>query len=174
MRGRVIRRALPFALVAAVGASAMIAVTSSRASSEATIGVVKTSSLGSVLVAANGHTLYRYTVDSKNVNRCSNVPACNTYWPALLVKAGTKPTAGSGVSAKLVGTIGAAHGMRQITYDGYPLYFFSGDKAAGQTNGQGSGKSWYVVGANGAIVVHAVEAHATTSGTTTASGGGYG
>ena len=174
MRGRAIRWALPFALVGAAGGSAMAAATSSFASSNGTIDVVKTGSLGTVLVAANGHTLYRYTVDGKNVNRCSNVPACNAYWPALLVKTGTKPTVGSGVSAKLVGTISAGHGMRQVTYDGYPLYFFSGDKTAGQTNGQGFEKTWYVVGTNGALVLHAVNATATTGGTTTDSSGGYG
>lgn len=168
MRGRVIRWSLPLVLVAVVGVGAVMAAANGTKSSTGTIDVSKTSTFGTVLVAANGHTLYRYTVDGKNVNRCSNVPACSAYWPALLVKAGTKPTAGSGASAKLVGTIGAAHGMRQVTYAGFPLYFFSGDKKAGQENGQGFEKKWYVVGTNGAPVEHAAKAATTTS-----SGGSY-
>ena len=106
-----------------------------------TVDASKTSTLGTVLVAANGHMLYRYTVDSKGVNRCSNVPACSTYWPALLIKTGTKPTVGSGASAKLLGTISAANGMRQVTYAGFPLYFFSGDKNAGQETARDSRRS---------------------------------
>jgi predicted lipoprotein with Yx(FWY)xxD motif len=172
MRGRVIW-ALPLGVVAAVGAGTVMAATNLSHSGSGTVAVAKTSTLGSVLVAANGHTLYRYTVDSKSVNRCSNVPACNTYWPALLVKPGTKPTVGAGVSARLVGTIGAAHGMRQVTYAGYPLYFFAGDKKAGQTNGQGFEKKWYVVGATGALIEHAVTTAATSGGTTTSGGYSY-
>jgi predicted lipoprotein with Yx(FWY)xxD motif len=168
MRGRAVVWALALVLVAVAGAGALMA--SASSTSNATVDVGKTGTLGTVLVAANGHTLYRYTVDSKGINRCSNVPACNAYWPALLVKTGSKPTAGSGVTAKLIGTIGAAHGMRQITYAGYPLYLFSGDKSSGQVNGQGFEKKWYAVGANGALVEHNVKAGAANSG----GGGGYG
>jgi predicted lipoprotein with Yx(FWY)xxD motif len=159
MRGRAIRWALPFVLVAAAAAAAaMLATAGGSASNKATVDVAKTSALGPVLVAANRHALYRYTIDGKGVNRCSAVPACSTYWPALTVKAGVKPTAGPGASTKLLGTIAAAHGMRQITYAGYPLYFFSGDKKAGQVNGQGFGRKWYLVAANGAFVKHAPKA----------------
>jgi predicted lipoprotein with Yx(FWY)xxD motif len=173
MRGRVIRWGLPLALLALVAAGAVVAMADTTTASD-TIDVGKTSTLGTVLVAANGHTLYRYTVDGKNINRCSSIPACNTYWPALLVKTGTTPTVASGASAKLAGTIGAAHGMRQVTYAGFPLYFFSGDKKAGQTNGQGFDKKWYVISTNGSLVRHTVKAPATTSSTTTtSSGGGY-
>ena len=170
MRGRAIHWMLSLVVVTAAGVTA-VGATAGSSASHGTVDVSKTSTLGTVLVAANGHALYRYTVDGKGVNRCSNVPACNTYWPALLVKNGTKPTAGAGVSAKLLGTIGAAHGMRQVTYAGFPLYFFSGDKTAGQVNGQGFEKKWYVIGTTGGLVEHAVKAAATSGGTTTSSGG---
>ena len=172
MRGRAIRWTLTAVLVATAGAAAVMAATGSTTSSRATIDVRK-GTLGTMLVAANGHTLYRYTVDSTDVNRCSKVTTCNAYWPALLVKPGTKPTAGTGASARLVGTIGASNGMRQVTYAGFPLYFFSGDKKAGQTNGQAFGAKWYVVNVNGALVRHAVKATApaNTSGYASAGAG---
>ncbi|HKB53100.1 MAG TPA: hypothetical protein VKD22_03815, partial [Ramlibacter sp.] len=85
-----------------------------------------------------------------------------------LVKAGVKPTVGGGASASLVGTIKAAHGMAQVTYAGFPLYFFAGDRAAGQTKGQGFGGKWYIVNTKGALVKHAMSASsATSSGSTT-------
>ena len=79
-------------------------------------------------------------------------------------------------SAKLLGTIKAAHGMRQVTYAGFPLYFFSGDSAAGQTKGQGFQKQWYVVSSKGAFVKHAVSGGTTTTtpSTSTSAGGGWG
>jgi hypothetical protein len=71
------------------------------------------------------------------------------------VKPGTKPAAGAGANTSLLGTIKAAHGMRQITYAGFPLYFFAGDTKAGQVKGQGFQSQWYVVNATGALVKHA-------------------
>ena len=43
-------------------------------------------------------------------------------------------------------------GDDQVTVDGWPLYFFSGDAAPGDTNGQGVGGIWYVVGPDGAAI----------------------
>ncbi len=43
-------------------------------------------------------------------------------------------------------------GSEQITYNGHPLYLFSGDTAPGDTTGQGVGDVWYVVDAEGNAV----------------------
>ena len=71
--------------------------------------------------------------------------------------------------------------MRQVTYGGWPLYYFAGDKAAGQVNGQGFEKTWYVVNTKGALVKHAVNQNASNpspspspSPTTTSSGSAWG
>ena len=37
----------------------------------------------------------------------------------------------------------------QVTYNGWPLYFYAGDTAPGDTNGQGQGGVWYVVDPTG-------------------------
>ena len=39
-----------------------------------------------------------------------------------------------------------------MTYAGKPLYYFAGDAKPGDTNGQGVGKVWFVVGADGELV----------------------
>ena len=153
-----IRWLLPVAVIAAVGAGAAMAATSATTSSAPTVKAVASAKYGTVLVSASGRTLYRYTLDSKGVNRCTSVALCNKYWPAMLVKASAKPVAGPGLSASLLGTIKAkAAGMVQITYAGFPLYTFAGDSKAGQTNGEGFEKQWFVVNTKGALVKSAVK-----------------
>lgn len=180
MRGRLIRLALPLVLVAVAGAGAAMAATARTHASGGTVKAVKSSTFGTILVASNGRTLYRYTLDRKNVNRCSADATCNKFWPALLVKTGVKPHAGSGTLASLLGTIKArVAGMRQVTYAGFPLYYFAGDKKAGQIKGQGFQSQWYVVDAKGAFVKHAVATTepapaTTTTGGSSRSGGGWG
>ena len=172
-----IRWLLPVAVIAAIGAGAAMAATNAIHSSASSVKTVDSAKFGTMLVSATGRTLYRYTVDSKGVNRCTSNATCNKYWPPLLVKATAKPTAGTGVKASLLGTIKAkAAGMRQVTYAGFPLYTFAGDAKAGQVNGEGFEKKWYVVNASGALVKSAVKsggapppsypATTTTSGST--------
>ncbi len=172
MTGRMIRWVLPLLLLALIGVGAAMA-TSSSSTSTGTVNTVKSKTFGTILVNAKGRTLYRYTHDRKNVNTCTPDPACNKYWPPLLVKAGVKPTAGTGTKASKLGTIKAKNGMRQVTYAGWPLYTFIGDSAARQTKGQAFENDWYVVNTSGGLVKHA--ATATTSTTTpTTTSGGYG
>ncbi len=150
----------------AVGAAAVVAVGAAMAATAATrtSGTVKTghsASYGMVLVSSTGFTLYRYLPDSKGVARCTG--ACSAVWPPLLATG--KPTAGTGAKAGLLGTIARPGGGRQVTYGGFPLYRFSGDSKAGQTNGEGYVGKWYVVNASGALVKHRVSSK---------SGGGWG
>ena len=70
-------------------------------------------------------------------------------------EAGATLTATGGAKASDLGTITRSDGTKQVTYDGHPLYYFVGDSAAGQTNGQGSdnfGAKWWLVGASGAMI----------------------
>jgi predicted lipoprotein with Yx(FWY)xxD motif len=167
---------LPLVVIGALGAGAAMAASASRHSSSGTIKAFRSSSFGMVLVGANGHTLYRYTLDSKGVNRCSGNAACSKLWLAVVVRAGVKPTVGSGASSSLLGTIKATHGMAQVTYAGFPLYFFVGDKAAGQMKGQGFGGQWYVVNTKGALVKHTLSSgsHGTSPGATTTAKSSWG
>jgi len=112
---------------------------------------VKTASspLGTILVDQDGKTLYLFEADSMNKSNCSG--GCLTLWPPVM--ANGKATAGSGVSAGMIGT---ASGSSQVTYAGHPLYWFSGDTAAGDTNGEGLtdfGGAWYAVSPAGKAVV---------------------
>ena len=115
--------------------------------SKATVQV-RMSNGTSFLTGSSGRSLYLWLADSKNKSVCTG--ACASAWPPLTVT-GT-PTAGAGVKASNLGTITRSGGAKQVTYAGHPLYFFSGDSAAGQTNGEGStafGAPWYLVAPSG-------------------------
>jgi len=179
MRGRIVRWALPLALLAVMGVGAAMAATTTMHTSHATVKVAKNAKYGMVLVAANGRTLYRYTPDRKGVNACSRNAVCGKEWPRLLVKSTARPTAGAGASASLIGKIKQPKGLWQVTYAGYPLYYYAGDSKGGDVNGQGYESKWYVVNAKGALVKHAVAGTPTPAPTpapptTTSAGGGGG
>ncbi len=55
-------------------------------------------------------------------------------WPPLLTTGA--PTAGSGVTASMLGTTKRTDGTTQVTYNGWPLYYYVSDKAAGDTTGE--------------------------------------
>jgi predicted lipoprotein with Yx(FWY)xxD motif len=96
-----------------------------------------TTSLGVVLVAPNGFTLYMHGGDSANTSSCT--AGCLAAWPPLVVPAGGSATAGPGVT----GTVGtftrADNGTTQVTYKGLPLYLWKSDTKPGDVTGQGIG-----------------------------------
>ena len=103
---------------------------------------VGSSTLGKILVDGQGRTLYMFASDTPNSGRSACNSGCIGEWPALTVAAGSTPTGGAGVPGRF-GTIRRGDGSTQVTYNGLPLYFFSGDSAAGQVNGVYSG--WHDV-----------------------------
>ena len=106
------------------------------------------SSLGPILVDAQGRTLYLFEADKNGKSACSG--PCATAWPPLLSNGA--PQAAMGASASLIGTTARGDGGSQVTYAGHPLYYFIGDKAPGDVTGEGInqfGAKWYVVGKDG-------------------------
>ena len=108
---------------------------------------VASSGLGDILTDADGNTLYLFTPDNQGAPTCND--DCADAWPPL---AG-EPLAGSGADGSLVGTISRQDGTTQTTYNGWPLYYFSGDSAAGDTNGQGVGDVWFAIDPTGDAIM---------------------
>jgi predicted lipoprotein with Yx(FWY)xxD motif len=129
-----------------------------------------TAAHGSVLVDANGMTLYTLTNAGQAV-ACTG--QCPTFWPPLLLPADTMTAvAADGVTG--LGTASAA-GRLQVTDNGLPLYRFSMDKTPGDTNGDGIssfGGVWHVVAA-GPSPATGTTVPPATSPTTQYSYGGY-
>jgi predicted lipoprotein with Yx(FWY)xxD motif len=130
---------------ASYGAPGQTAPTNSAGA--ASVGLAS-SKLGKILVDGQGRTLYLWEADTATTSTCAG--ACASAWPALRTEG--QPVAGAGVSASELGTTKRHDGTTEVTYNGHPLYTFSGDSAPGQTAGQGSdgfGADWYVLSATG-------------------------
>ena len=112
---------------------------------------LRTGPSGAYLVDGRGRSLYLFEADKTRSSTCSG--ACAQAWPPLAAK--SKPTAGKGVRAGLLGTTARADGSSQATYAGHPLYRYAGDRRAVQTSGQGLddfGAEWYLVKGGGAAL----------------------
>ncbi|MDE3101739.1 MAG: hypothetical protein KGJ98_05825 [Chloroflexota bacterium] len=124
----------------ASGASSPSASAAASASAAgATVKTAKNANLGTILVAANGMTLYVFDKDAKDTSNCSG--ACATTWPPLTAS-GT-PT-GNGISGTL-GTITRSDGGKQVTLNGKPLYYYKNDQKPGDAIGNGINGIWHVV-----------------------------
>jgi len=157
------RAVLVAALVAAFAAllvSAGSARSQTLASRGALITVAKTP-LGNVLVNANGRVLYLYTPDHRNTSVCYG--KCASFWPPLLTSG--KPRTAKGAKASLLGETMRKDGKHQVTYAGHPLYLFAGDKKAGDVNGQGFQKIWWVVSTAGTKITKTIPAAAAPPAT---------
>jgi predicted lipoprotein with Yx(FWY)xxD motif len=96
------------------------------------ISTLKTKKFGTILVS--GRTLY-----TLKPSKTPCAASCQKVWPEVLLPKGQmKATAGPGVNAAKLGTVKGAGGALQVTYSGKALYWFVGDKAPGQVNGNGT------------------------------------
>lgn len=111
------------------------------------IGTRETS-LGPALTGTRGFSVYILTADSPGRSTCDT--RCAQFWPPVTTQG--MPQAGEGVDASLLGTLTRDDGSTQVTYNGWPLYYFAEDEQAGDTNGQGIsgfGGTWYIIGPEG-------------------------
>jgi predicted lipoprotein with Yx(FWY)xxD motif len=117
-----------------------------------------------VVTNAKGFTLYSFVPDTSTKSNCNG--SCATIWPPVKGPA----TAGTGVTGKLT-TITRSDGSTQATYNGHPLYTYTGDTAPGQNKGNGlnvSGGVWHEVTVSGSAPAP------KSSSSSGSGGGGYG
>ena len=110
-----------------------------------TLELADDAELGAYVTGEDGKALYVFLPDEGDTSACNG--ECATNWPPLTGDF----TAGDGVSGAL-GTITRDDGSTQVTLGGAPLYYFIGDQAAGDVNGQGLQDVWYLASAEGTPV----------------------
>jgi predicted lipoprotein with Yx(FWY)xxD motif len=103
-----------------------------------------TDALGTVVVDATGFTLYRFDKDKPKPSKSTCVAACADKWPPVLADSVDAVTL-DGVDRAALGNVKRPDGKVQLTIGGWPVYRYTGDKAAGDTAGQGVGKTWFAV-----------------------------
>ena len=132
------------AQVTSSGGPASVVLPRTASGKAATVGVATAGGLGRILVDTQGRTLYLFQKDVGTRSACSG--ACAAAWPPL--RATGKPSAGTSLSAAKLGTTPRSDGKPQVTYNGHPLYLYSADRKAGDTNGQGInafGAAWFAL-----------------------------
>jgi predicted lipoprotein with Yx(FWY)xxD motif len=153
-------------------ATATLAAPASAASAATAMVIsTKSSSAGMFLTSGSGRAVYLWVKDGKDQSACTG--ACASTWPPVTT---TGPViASGGVVAGDLGTITRSGGVKQVTYDGHPLYYYVGDTAAGTVNGQGStgyGAYWWVLAPTGSAITSSVSLTGAPASTGTGGGGG--
>jgi predicted lipoprotein with Yx(FWY)xxD motif len=135
----------------AVAAAAVLAVGAQAQTSGAVKLSVRTTDYGHVLFGPGGKPVYMFAPDRRSKSTCYGT--CAKYWPPLL--ATSKPLAGPGVKANLLGTTTRKDGKVQVTYNGHPLYY---DNMPGESHTSGeigcqhlnvNGGIWLIMKPNG-------------------------
>ena len=108
--------------------------------------VVRDSKLGPIITDDKGMTLYMFTPDARNVSNCEG--ACLNVWPPVMLKS-DETLSSVGVDGNLrrskLGVAMRFDGSRQVTYNGFPLYWWVRDKTPGDITGQWVGNVWFVL-----------------------------
>lgn len=108
--------------------------------------VVRDSKLGPIITDDKGMTLYMFTPDARNVSNCEG--ACLNVWPPVMLKS-DETLSSVGVDGNLrrskLGVAMRFDGSRQVTYNGFPLYWWVRDKTPGDVTGQWVGNVWFVL-----------------------------
>ncbi len=126
-----------------------VAPPSEPAASDVSLGVAD-STHGQILVDGDGMTLYGFTPDEGGTPTCYD--ACAGNWPPVLADDPAAVTAATGIDATKLTTADRTDGGKQLLYNGWPLYYFANDAAAGDVNGQGVGEKWYVLSPAGDLI----------------------
>ena len=98
--------------------------------------VVETTA-GSALAGEGGLTLYIHSEEGTGEFVC--VDDCLANWPAL-----EAPVDAGAADASLLGEVTRPDGLVQVTYNGFPLYYFAGDSAEGDATGEGLNGVWFI------------------------------
>ena len=105
-----------------------------------TVMIVQKSAIGYVLAEANHQVVYTYSKDTKGGKPTCTGTCADTWLPAT----GTPQAGPADVFSGQFGLVTRANGVKQITYNGLPLYLLKDAKPLA-TTGNGQGGVWHVV-----------------------------
>jgi predicted lipoprotein with Yx(FWY)xxD motif len=130
------------------GASKQAANADAPGGGDGIVSAAEVRDLGTILVDSTGRTLYDFHKDRGSKSACYG--ACAAAWPPLLTDG--DPQAQGAADRGMLGTTKRKDGSTQVTYAGWPLYTYAGDRAPGEANGNDIdqfGAEWYALQPNG-------------------------
>ena len=139
--------------LARVGGLALVSLLACSALAQAADPVVQVRfdpALGHFLTGPNGMTLYVFSNDAPGESNCYDQCAVN--WPPLLVGEEEPVVAPLAIPGEF-GVAERSDGSRQLTYNGWPLYYWVRDQSVGDTTGQAVGDVWWVANLNPVVQV---------------------
>lgn len=122
------------------------AASAGSAKSGGQLAIAQNDQLGPVLTDSAGFTLYRFDKDTAKPSKSNCDGDCAKTWPVV---AAGDATAAAGMDPALLGEVVRTDGSKQLTVAGWPVYRFSKDTKAGDTNGQGVGGTWFAAAPDG-------------------------
>ncbi|TLM71175.1 hypothetical protein [Pseudarthrobacter sp. NamB4] len=140
----------PLASATAPAASVSPSSATPTSAASAAVGLkTASSSAGTIVVDANGMSVYFFTKDVKDSGTSACTDACLAAWPPVLTESATP--AAEGITGEL-GTIPTPDGKQQVTLNGMPLYYFAKDTKPGDVMGQGVNDVWYLADPSGEMI----------------------
>ena len=109
---------------------------------------IESRTYGAIVIDGQGFVLYRFDRDAADPSRSTCVDECAHRFPPAQASA-TDDLRVTGIDRQLVGSLTRPDGTAQLTLAGWPLYGYTGDRAPGDTNGNGTDGAWSVIAPNG-------------------------
>ncbi len=106
---------------------------------ESSVKLADDGTFGQILTDADGMSLYFFSLDTKDTSECLN--GCLNAWPIFYRE---DIIVDAGLDVADFATIDRSDGEKQTTYKGWPLYYFAGDNAVGDTAGDKVNDVWYI------------------------------
>lgn len=122
------------------------------------ISLSTSATLGSYLTDKDGRSLYFFSTDAKDQVTCTG--GCELVWPPFYLDNLTADKLGAGLTFSDFATITTTSGKKQVTYKGWPLYYYAPNvngtntaEAAGKTTGDGVGGVWFIAKPDYSIMI---------------------
>nr|WP_294923421.1 hypothetical protein [uncultured Flavobacterium sp.] len=122
------------------------------------ISLSTSTTLGSYLSDKDGRSLYFFSTDAKDQVTCTG--GCELVWPPFYLDNLSADKLGAGLTFSDFATITTASGKKQVTYKGWPLYYYAPSvngtntaEAAGKTTGDGVGGVWFIAKPDYSIMI---------------------
>lgn len=113
------------------------------------VSLSTSTTFGSYLTDKDGKSLYFFANDANGQASCSG--GCEAVWPPFYVDNLTADKIADGLTFSDFGTITTSSSKKQLTYKGWPLYYYAPvvngvntRETAGQTTGDGVGGVWFI------------------------------